>query len=136
MNLQNSIDAIVMLAQKGAGRTAIKNGVKTLSDNVKTTEKGATKGVDPHKIQQAFKGSKFNAQIAAIYPKEHAKIEAMKKKMKEHHLDLSNLIMDAELVASSTKTNVARTQKILTLRDRYKKKNMLTMEREEKNLEH
>jgi len=87
-------------------------------------------GVDPRKIQHAFKASAFNAEIAGVYPKESKEIHDLKNKLKIHHLDLSNIIKDGELIASSTQTNLKRTQRVLVLRDKYKDAKQLDARKE------
>jgi hypothetical protein len=56
----------------------IKNGLNVLDENVKTAEKSVVKGVEPKKIQHAFKASKFNAEIAGVYPNEAKEISDLK----------------------------------------------------------
>lgn len=76
--MKNSYKAIAELKAKTDGTKNIKNGISALEKNVKTAEKSVVQGVEPKKIQHAFQASKFNAEIAGVYPNESKKIQDLK----------------------------------------------------------
>jgi hypothetical protein len=77
----------------------------------------------PEVVKKAFgDATNFNAELARYYPKEAQRIHNLKVQLKQHHIDLADLIHDVNVHAKGTMDNLDRVISKLFLRKKYKAK--------------
>lgn len=98
----------------------MRDGVGQLKANTEQGNKSTTGLVHPDDITKSFgDATKFNAELAQYFPNEAYQIELIKRELKQHHFDLSGLIKDVDVHATSTHDNLERVKRKLFLRQKY-----------------
>ena len=98
-----------------------------LKENVEYADKTKETVVRPDLLARNFKDAEtFQAELSKAFPMEYDTVHLLRQDLKVHHLELSNIIHDANLLAKSTKENLASSTRILLLRDRYLAADKLT----------
>jgi hypothetical protein len=118
--IEDLLTAMGKIDFKGTTAPALRNGVGQLKANTKKGDESTTGLVKPDEIKQSFKdATKFNAELVQYFPSEAYQIDLIKRELKQHHFDLSGLIKDVDVHATSTKDNVDRARRKLFLRKKY-----------------
>ena len=101
-------------------KPALEGGAKQLKDNVDWGGKTGKESVEPKKVQLTFADSqKFNTEIVDYFPSTYTRVTLLRQDLKVHHFDLLSTMQEVQLLAKSTKDNLKRSVRKLSLRKQY-----------------
>jgi len=94
--------------------------MKCLSSTLRWGEHTTTTLVNPESISKKFSDlATLAAELHAVFPASAGIIIGLRQDMKIHQFDLSNTITDVQLMATTTDAGLRRTERKLSLRNKF-----------------